>query len=83
MPKHRIDVYSAGCPTCQDTIDMVRRVAGPEDEVRVHDMKQADTAARAKSLGVRSVPAIAVNGKLAGCCAGRGPNEEVLREALH
>ena len=39
-------------------------------------------ARRAKSLGVRSLPAIVVDGKLAGCCAGRVPDEYVLREAL-
>ena len=30
-------------------------------------------ARRAKRLGIRSVPAVAINGKLADCCAGRGP----------
>lgn len=30
----------------------------------------------------RSVPAVVIDGKLAGCCAGRGPDEHVLRSAL-
>jgi glutaredoxin len=61
---------------------MVRRLAGSDHDVHVHDMQHADTAARAKALGIRSLPAIVVNGKVAGCCAGRGPDEHVLREAL-
>ena len=36
---------------------------------------------RAQSLGVRSVPAVAIDGELAGCCAGRGPEEAALRAA--
>jgi glutaredoxin len=42
-------------------------------------MKEPEVARRAKALGVRSVPAVAIDGKLAGCCAGRGPDEEALR----
>jgi len=45
-------------------------------------MHQHDIASRAKQHGVRSLPAVMVDGKLAGCCAGRGPDEHVLREAL-
>ena len=80
--RHTIEIYSAGCATCKEAIEMVKRVAGPDHDVKVHEMLQGDTAARAKKLGIRSLPAIVVNGKLAGCCAGRGPDEHVLREAL-
>jgi hypothetical protein len=47
-----------------------------------NDMLQSETAARAKKLGIRSLPAVVVNGELAGCCAGRGPDEHILRDAL-
>jgi glutaredoxin len=80
--KHTIEIYSAGCATCKETIDMVKRVAGPDHEVKVHEMRHDDAAARAKKLGIRSLPAVVINGKLAGCCAGRGPDEHVIREAL-
>jgi hypothetical protein len=45
-------------------------------------MQQTSVAADAKRLGVKSLPAVVVDGKLAGCCAGRGPNEGVIRETL-
>lgn len=45
-------------------------------------MQQKEVADRAVQHGVRSVPAVLINGKLAGCCAGRGIDESVLREAL-
>ena len=36
---------------------------------------------RARSLVVRSVPAVLIDGTLATCCAGRGPDEATLRWA--
>jgi hypothetical protein len=79
--KHTLEIFSAGCATCMETIEMVRKLAG-EHEVRVHDMHQQEVASRAKQYGVRSAPAVAIDGKLAGCCAGRGVEERVLRDAL-
>ena len=80
--KHKIEIFSAGCATCKETIDMVRKIAGSDHEVQIHDMHQEGTATRAKQQGVRSLPAVAIDGKLAGCCAGRGPDEHILRQAL-
>lgn len=77
-----IEVFSAGCPACVDVIDLVKKLAGADHHVHVRDMRQAETAALAKQLGVRSVPAVAVDGVLASCCAGRGPDEQHLRDAL-
>ena len=79
--KRKIEVFSAGCPACVETIELVNRVGCPNCEISVLDMNRADVAARAKALGVRSVPAVAIDGKLAGCCAGRGPDEATLRAA--
>ncbi len=80
--RHKIEIFSAGCKTCKDTIETVKKLAGSEHEVVVHDMHQPEIASRAAQHGVRSVPAVVINGKLAGCCAGRGVEENVLREAL-
>jgi glutaredoxin len=79
--KHKIEIFSAGCATCKETIDMVRKM-GPDHELQIHDMHQEGIATRAKQHGVRSLPAVLIDGKLAGCCAGRGPDEHVLRQAL-
>ena len=80
--KHKIEVFSAGCKACEDTIETVKKLAGSDHEVIVHDMQHQEIAARAAQHGVRSVPAVVINGNLAGCCAGRGIEETVLREAL-
>jgi glutaredoxin 3 len=42
-------------------------------------MQDAAVAKRAGDLGVRSVPAVAIVGILADCCAGRGPDITALR----
>jgi len=79
--KRLIEVFSAGCPACEPTVEMVRRLACPSCDISVLDMHDPQAAVRAKQLGVSSVPAVAVNGVLAGCCAGRGPDEATLRAA--
>ena len=79
--KRKIEVFSAGCPACEETIEFVNRVACPSCEVSVLDMRDPGVASRAKSLGIRSVPAVVIDGQLADCCAGRGPDEATLRAA--
>jgi glutaredoxin 3 len=80
MATRKIEVFSAGCAACDETIALINRIACPSCEVTVLDMKDAAVADRAKSLGIRSVPAVVVDGKLAACCAG-GSDERALREA--
>jgi hypothetical protein len=45
----------------------------------VLDMHDPQVAGRAKGLGIRSVPAVVIDGKLADCGTGRGPDEATLR----
>jgi glutaredoxin len=71
MSKRTIEVFSAGCPCCDDAVKLVKGLACPDCDVRVLDMRTDVAAqARARELGVRRVPAVAVNGKLADCCHG-------------
>ena len=79
--KRVIEIFSAGCPACEETISMVRQIACPSCDVEVLDMRQGDVAARAKEYGIKSVPAVVIDGKLADCCAGRGVDEATIRAA--
>ena len=79
--KRKIEVFSAGCPVCDDTVNLVNKTACPSCEVSILDMKNPEVAERAKSLGIRSVPAVVIDGKLADCCSGRGPDEATLKAA--
>jgi len=55
----KVDVFSAGCSVCKDTIEVVKRLAG-KDEVVIHDMNKSEVATKAKSYGIRSVPAVVI-----------------------
>ncbi len=60
--KRKVEIFSAGCGCCEETIRLVKSIACPSCDITVLDMKQRDIAERAKSLGVRSVPAVVING---------------------
>lgn len=79
--KRKIEIFSAGCACCEEMIAIVQRAACPSCEITIKDMRNEDVAERAKRLGIRSVPAVVIDGNLAGCCEGRGPDLEMLREA--
>lgn len=81
MSKRTVEIFSAGCPACEETISLVNNIACPSCELSVLDMNDPLVAKRAKSLGITRVPAVVVNGKLADCCAGAGPTEAGLRAA--
>jgi glutaredoxin len=80
--RRKIEIFTAGCAACNETVDLVKRIAGSNHDIEIHDMHQAQIAARAKQHGIRSLPSVVVDGKLAGCCADRGPDEAILREAI-
>ncbi len=79
--KRRIEIFSADCPACHEVIAQVKRLACPSCEISVLDMKDGKVAERAKALEVRSVPAVAIDGKLADCCLGGRPDMAVLQAA--
>jgi hypothetical protein len=79
--KRTIEIFSAGCSACDETVTLVNRIACPSCEVTVLDMHNPEVARRAKDIEIRSVPAVVINGILADCCAGRGVDEATLRAA--
>ena len=79
--KREVEIFSAGCSVCGDAVEMVKKMACSSCDIQVHDMNDFVVAARAKQFGIRSVPAVVVDGLLLDCCAGRGLNEETLKAA--
>jgi glutaredoxin len=77
--KRKVEIFSAGCPVCQETIDLVNKIVCPSCDVTVLDMRDTVIAEIAKTLGVRSLPAVVINGKVADCCTGPGISEAALR----
>ncbi|MBI3926431.1 MAG: thioredoxin family protein [Armatimonadetes bacterium] len=79
--KRSIEIITAGCPICEPVVEQVRQQACPSCEVTVLDLRQPDAARRARELGVSSLPSVAIDGLLAGCCHSRGVDFDTLRAA--
>jgi glutaredoxin len=79
--QRKIEVFSAGCPACEPTVKLVKSIACPSCDVQVLDMNKPEVALKAKEYGVTTVPAVIIDGKLASCCTGTGPQEDALRAA--
>jgi glutaredoxin len=79
--KRKIEIYSAGCPTCDEAVQIVNVIACSSCDIEVVDMHQPNVAARAQQLGVKRVPAVVIDGALAECCTAGGVNEQMLRDA--
>ncbi|MBI4455790.1 MAG: thioredoxin family protein [Acidobacteria bacterium] len=82
MKKRSVELFTAACPCCDETIKLVQGMVCPSCDVQIHDMR-SDKAAqeKAKQYGIGSVPAVVVDGRLADCCLGRGVREASLRAA--
>ena len=80
MKKRTIEVFTAGCPCCDEAVRVVKSLACESCDVQVLDMR-SDKAAqeRAKQYGIHRVPAVVVNGQLADCCSSGPVDEAVLR----
>ncbi len=83
--KRSVEVFTAGCPVCEDVVNLVNAMACPSCEVRIYDLRQGcatnECREKATRYGITAVPAVAVNGVLLDCCR-RGPiDAAVLRAA--
>lgn len=77
--KRKVEIFSAGCPVCEDTVSLVRDMACSSCEVEVLDMSDPEVSRHAENLGIQALPAVVVDGSLAECCTGRGVSREALR----
>jgi len=74
--KRRGDVFTAGCPLCEEAVDLVQSLACPSCDMRVYDLRAGcdtnECREKARRYGITAVPAIAVDGMLLDCCR-QGP----------
>ena len=57
----KIEIFSAACSACDETVAMVRRIGCSSCQIEVLDMHDSGVAAKARAYGVRAVPAVAVS----------------------
>ena len=79
--QRKIEIYSAGCPACESAIVSIRELACSSCSIDILDMNKAEVAARAKNLGIGSVPAVVIDGKLVNCGTSGGIDEVALKAA--
>jgi glutaredoxin len=82
ITRRSVEIFSAGCKTCQRTIEQLRDQIDPRHEIVVHDMQADEKAAeKAEAFGIRTVPAVIVDGSLLACCKNTGPTLRELHAA--
>jgi len=83
MSKRTIEVFTAGCPCCDDAVEIVSETACPGCEIVVYDLREGcetnECRTKAAAYGIRSVPAVVVDGQLASCCRAGGVDPAQLR----
>lgn len=70
--KRTIEVFTAGCPICEDTVKLVQSLVCPSCDLQIYDLREGcatnECRDKAKRYGVTAVPAVAVDGVLLDCC---------------
>ena len=77
--KRKIEVFSAGCPLCVEAEMKVKKIACESCEIIIRDMREPTVLERANELGIQSVPAVVIDGKLASCCNRQPIDEKTLK----
>lgn len=60
----RIEVFTADCPLCRDTLKIIKQVKCPECEVIERRCSGEVCCEPAKGYDIKSVPTIVVDGKI-------------------
>ena len=81
MTKRQVEIFSAGCSLCEDTVALVNQLACESCEITVLDMHTDEGLQRARALGVQRVPAVAVNDELLACCTTNAVSDTALRDS--
>lgn len=80
--KRQIEVFTANCPVCDPVVQLVKDLSCNSCEIITYDLvKQCEDKtclSKIKEYNVKSLPAVAVNGKLMECCE----NSSITKENL-
>lgn len=84
MSKQRkVEVFIAGCPLCDETVQLVKKLSCPSCNVKIRNLmeKKKTDIAKAKAYGINSVPTVVVDGKILDCCKRGEIMEKDLKKA--
>ena len=70
--KRRVEVFTAGCPVCDDAVRLVEELACKDCEVIIYNLNEPcesdECLDKVKTYNISRVPAVVVDGRLAECC---------------
>jgi len=70
--RRQIEIFTAGCPVCEPVVALVKETACENCEITIYNLSEPCESkiciAKMDTYGVKRLPAIAVDGKLIGCC---------------
>lgn len=85
MSKRKVEVFTAGCPVCEPTVELVKSLACSSCDITIYDLnKGCDTnecRQKAHDYGVNKLPAVAVDGVLLDCCKTGAISKDALKAA--
>ena len=83
--KRLVEVFTAGCPICDDTVRLVKSLVCSSCDLQIYDLREGcatnECRDKARRDGITAVPAVAVNGVLLGCCRREPITADRLRTA--
>lgn len=83
MAKRKIEVFVAGCSLCDNALEKIKKEVCPNCEVIVYDLNKGcatnECKDKAKQYGIKRVPAVVIDGKLADCCNTEGIDIKKLK----
>lgn len=78
--KRMVEVFTAGCPLRDETVELVRKPACPSCDVRVYNQREGGMD-KAKQYGVNSVPTVVVDGTIVACVRAALNRQAGLRDS--
>jgi len=83
MSKRLVEVFTAGCPLCDEAFKLINSLACDNCEIKVWNLREGcatnECRDKAQQYGIHRVPAVVVDGQLAECCRNQ---QAITREAL-
>ncbi|HEX9744252.1 MAG TPA: thioredoxin family protein [bacterium] len=76
-----IEIFSADCFLCDEAIEAVKKSAGSDWEIKILDIRQPESIEKAKSYGIKRIPAVVVNGNTNLLCPGCVNDKAALKAA--
>lgn len=74
-----IEIFTSDCPLCQEAVEEIKNASCSSCDIQVLNIKDDQNAfAKSKTYGIKRVPSVVIDGKLAECC-NNGINIEELK----